>query len=285
MGRFCHIKAKNCSPTWLLCAINCLLLWRGDDAAIGQCDLSHFAATAFVADVSVSPTIQGPNQHLLLALASLLRAVHQFTCSPFRKGIITAYFLANVIGSKDRNLTFAGIPIVGPVSRSNESFQQYILCRPQGSTMDQSPGCQVVYCFPLNGSGNENLEMDGRGNTKANMLVSFTSSRSMSSIKRRWGYLWWNCPIDWANGVVSLMKLLMFDGEARLWFFSIWKFGFSLHTMFMVQTKLDPLDPFMFVVAFEGNLDMALTDCGWSPGMVPRFRPGLACRGLRMFFL
>jgi hypothetical protein len=30
----------------------------------------------------------------------------------------------------------------------------------------------------------------------------------------------------------------------------------------MVQTKLDPLDPFMFVVAFEGNLDMALTDCG-----------------------
>ena len=143
MGKFCHLKAKNCSPTWLLCAINRLLLWRGDDAAIGQCDLSHFAATAFVADVSVSPTIQGPNQHLLLALASLLRAVHQFTCSPFRKGIIMAYFLAKVIGSKDRNITFAGIPIVGPVSRSNESFQQYFVPTP-GEHHGSKPRLYIV---------------------------------------------------------------------------------------------------------------------------------------------
>ena len=30
--------------------------------------------------------------------------------------------------------------------------------------------------------------------------------------------------------------------------------------MLVVQTKLDPLGPFMFVVIFEGDLDMALRD-------------------------
>ena len=47
----------------------------------------------------------------------------------------------------------------------------------------------MVYCFPFNGSGSGNLEMDGRGNTKANILVTFSSStyafdNSMLSIKR-----------------------------------------------------------------------------------------------------